>query len=501
MQRLAVKNMIGRNIRGLRLKRGISQDRLSKLTDLSLNTIVKVESGRNPNPTIETLLKIAASLNVEVNALVKIILVVLFSAAFFIPCGVCEEVGVGETLTWEDCLAEAKKNHPDLISAQENIKQETANKAITASSLYPQIDSSLDASTTKTTSTSATTGVKTSTTTESYSYGVTATQLVFDGFKTMNEVNAAKENIKSAQQNYRFISSEVRLNLRTAFISLFKAQELINVAEEILKIRRDNLLLITLRYESGLEHRGALLTAEANAAEASFELAQAKREVELAQRQLTKEMGRKEFTPMSVKGDFTVYDAAKEKPDFEALVKNNPSLLQLVAKKNAASFDIKSAYADFTPQLSGSAGANRTSAHWPPQNNSLNAGLSLTMPIFEGGLRLAQVSKAQAAYNQAAADERSKRDGVVVILEQTWAALQDAIETVQVQRKSLDAAEERSKIAEAQYSTGFIAFDNWIIIENDLVNAKKAYLDVQANALFTEANWIQAKGETLEYAY
>ena len=78
--------------------------------------------------------------------------------------------------------------------------------------------------------------------------------------------------------------------------------------------------------------------------------------------------------------------------------------------------------------------------------------------------------------------------------------MQDAIESVDVQLKSLDAAQERSKIAQAQYSTGFINFDNWIIIENDLVSAKKSYLQAQANALLAEANWIQAKGETLEYA-
>ncbi|MCX5705701.1 MAG: helix-turn-helix transcriptional regulator [Candidatus Omnitrophica bacterium] len=63
--------MISRNIRNLRVKRGISQDRLSKLADLSLNTVVKVESGRSPNPTIGTLLKIARSLDVGINDLIK----------------------------------------------------------------------------------------------------------------------------------------------------------------------------------------------------------------------------------------------------------------------------------------------------------------------------------------------------------------------------------------------------------------------------------------------
>ncbi len=421
--------------------------------------------------------------------MVKPISIILLFFCFLLVQARAEEV-----LTWEDCLAEAKKNHPDLISAVENVNQKKADKAIAGSGLYPQIDSNLAASTAKTST------ATTSSTTDSYSYGLSGKQLIFDGFKTLNKVKAASENINASQQNYHFTSSEVRLNLRTAFINLLKAQELIRLTEEIVKIRRGSLELITLRYASGLEHRGALLTAEANIAEATFELAQAERNIILAEQQLTKEMGRKEFHPLSVKGDFTVRDISAEKPDLETLAKNNPSLLEVFAKRNAAAFDIKSAYAEFAPQLSGEAGANKKSAHWLPQNDNWNLGLSVTMPIFEGGLRVAQVSKAQAAYNQAEADARSTKDSVVVSLEKTWVALQDAMETVEVQRKALNAAEERAKIAEAQYSSGFITFDNWIIIENDLVNAKKAYLNSQANALLAEVNWIQAKGETLEYA-
>jgi outer membrane protein TolC len=122
------------------------------------------------------------------------------------------------------------------------------------------------------------------------------------------------------------------------------------------------------------------------------------------------------------------------------------------------------------------------------------------MPVFEGGLRMAEVTKAKALYNQAQADERSKKDAVIVALQQAWVSLRDAIETKDVQLKSLNAAEARSKIAEAQYSTGFITFDNWIIIQNDLVNAKKAYLNALTDAMLAEANWIYTKGETIEYA-
>lgn len=63
--------MISANIRKIRQQRGISQDRLSKIADLSLNTIVKIESGRNPNPTIKTLSRIAKSFNVKVDDLLR----------------------------------------------------------------------------------------------------------------------------------------------------------------------------------------------------------------------------------------------------------------------------------------------------------------------------------------------------------------------------------------------------------------------------------------------
>lgn len=399
-----------------------------------------------------------------------------------------------EILGWEDCIKEAAKNHPDLIASKENIKQSEASKKVTVSALYPQIDSNLSGSTARTDSGTS------SSTADTYTYGVTGTQLLFDGAKTINNVKADSENITAAKQGYRFTSSEVRFRLRTAFVDLLKAQGLLQITEEIFDIRRSNLELITLRYESGQEHKGALLTAEADLAQAKYEISQAKRSVEVARRELVKEMGRSQFTPMQVKGDFEVMDAEKVKPDFEALAKNNPSLQQIIAQKNAAGFSLKSAYANFSPTLTGSGGANKKGSHWPAQNDQWNLGLTLSMPVFEGGLRFAQISQAKALLEQLRANERSTKDAAVLTLEQTWATLQDAVENVEVQRKSLIAATERSKIAEAQYSIGFISFDNWTIIQDNLVSAKRSFLNAHADALFAEASWIQAKGETVEYA-
>ncbi|MDO8452822.1 MAG: helix-turn-helix transcriptional regulator [bacterium] len=62
---------IGKNIKKLREQKAISQDRLSKLADISLNTIAKLELDDTQNPTIETLQKIAKALEVKVEDLIK----------------------------------------------------------------------------------------------------------------------------------------------------------------------------------------------------------------------------------------------------------------------------------------------------------------------------------------------------------------------------------------------------------------------------------------------
>ena len=419
------------------------------------------------------------------NKFITFVLTSLLLSNLFLSRSMAQEV-----ITWQGCVKEAAGNHPDLISAEESLKQSEVSKKITASSLLPQINSNLDASSAK----------AAGKTTETYRYGISGSQLLFDGFKTVDNLKAAEENIKAAKYNYRFTSSEVRFRLRTAFVNVLKAQELLNITQEIYNIRRSNFELISLRYESGLEHKGALLNAQANLSEAEFEISQAKRALEVAQRELNKEMGKTQFLALRVEGAFKVGNAALEKPDFEALADKNPSLGKLIAQKNAASFGIKAAKANFLPELSAQAGANKNSSHWPPEDSQWNTGLTLSFPLFEGGLRLAQVDQAKSLFNQAQANERGTRDSIILALEQSWASLQDAVETTEVQKKFLDAAEERAKISEAQYSLGLIQFDNWTIIEDNLVSAKKAYLAAQANALLAEANWVQAKGETLEYA-
>ncbi len=65
------ENQIGQNIKKQRQIKGLSQDRLSKLANLSYNSIIKIENSKVSNPTIVTLQKIARALDVRIDELVE----------------------------------------------------------------------------------------------------------------------------------------------------------------------------------------------------------------------------------------------------------------------------------------------------------------------------------------------------------------------------------------------------------------------------------------------
>jgi transcriptional regulator with XRE-family HTH domain len=61
--------MFSKRIRELRKKKGLSQEKLARLANVSFTTIVKIESGESKHPTIQTMAGIAKALDVSLDDL------------------------------------------------------------------------------------------------------------------------------------------------------------------------------------------------------------------------------------------------------------------------------------------------------------------------------------------------------------------------------------------------------------------------------------------------
>jgi len=62
--------MLAQNIRKQRLKKGLSQEKLARLADISTVTLVKIEAGVAKEPTITTITKLANALEISIDELV-----------------------------------------------------------------------------------------------------------------------------------------------------------------------------------------------------------------------------------------------------------------------------------------------------------------------------------------------------------------------------------------------------------------------------------------------
>lgn len=63
--------MLAANIKKLRKKHQLSQEQLAQKAGITYSTLIKIESGSNKNPTLETLTKLADVFKIKIDELVR----------------------------------------------------------------------------------------------------------------------------------------------------------------------------------------------------------------------------------------------------------------------------------------------------------------------------------------------------------------------------------------------------------------------------------------------
>jgi len=419
----------------------------------------------------------------------SIIFIILFTASSLYG----ESDSNVKTLSWQECFIYTVRNHSELNSARENIVQSRSDRGITRSNLLPKIDA--DAKIGKSKSYGENDEGN-----NLYSYGLTSRQLLFDGLSSIYSYKKSGEDIDISRYNYLVAESNIIYNVRKAYIDLLKSRESVILSETILKRRKDNQKLVKMRYKAGREHLGSLMSAEADLESALYELRHSGRNATLNLKTLKSAMNFSGNTGIfDVEKDFSLRTDMEVNPDCEQLAMQVPLLMKMISLRKATLYDKKAAYGIFFPRVYAYLNFDSQKYRGAPQEKEIAAGVEVSLPLFEGGSRYYKTKKAESLYRQAAFDEESIKKSVIITLEKTWSALKDKNDMVTVQLKYLQAAKERARIAESQYSIGLISFDNWTIIEESLVTAMKKYLDARIELLLAEAEWIQTNGRLSLY--
>ncbi len=392
------------------------------------------------------------------------------------------------TLSWEDCVAIALRNNPELFSAK-NAK-ESSRYAYYGSfnGFLPQLSLS-----------NSVTDSKGADRSSRWRAEAAASMNLWDASR-LASIRSASALADQAEAGLRQASASLRFTLRQAFVQLVVAQRGIDVSSSILEVRRKGAELVTLRYNSGRESKGNMLRAKAQRLAAQVAMAQAERDLRAAQMALNRELGLDSFGLVLASGSLAVGEVPSLPASFHPSLSLRPDVAAQQALLRAAEAALSQARSPLWPSVSASYTRSTTGpTEFPNNRYNWSATGLLSYPLFGGGLTstLFNTASARRSLERARQELRAARNRALAELESSWASFAGAAQQVEVQEALLEAARQRNDEADIRYASGLLSFDNWEIIVSDRVNIERSALQSQANAAVAEAAWHRALGRPL----
>lgn len=393
-------------------------------------------------------------------------------------------------LSWSDCVAEAEAKNSSLKAAENAFQVSRLAVTSAESGFYPSLSASLGVSQSGEKQSDGEFSAKPGDGRNvSFSAQLTLSQNLFNGFADWGRVKKTKAELRAAEATFKKAKEGIILDLKKAFSQLVLAQDSATLNHDIVRRREENLKLVELRFEGGRENKGSLLLSKAYYQQSLLDEVQAKNAVLVARANLAKVLGRDESDPIEVTGEAPTKEPSDSSPNFWSLVREIPDHLEAAAQEEALQGQVLVKRSDFLPTLSAFGSVGKTGSEFFPQTEGWSAGLSLNWPLFNG---FKHSSDTRAAILNQASQVASRQNldrELVANLERNHSAFREAVMKLKVDEAFRSAAKVRSEIARGKYNNGLLSFEDWDIIESDLINRQKTYLQSKRDRVVAEAEW------------
>ncbi|MCX5789056.1 MAG: TolC family protein [Elusimicrobia bacterium] len=414
----------------------------------------------------------------------------MIAAAFFL-LALAPQAFASEprTLTWEDCVALASAQNPDLKSASFAQRAGRSNYLGSYNGVLP------DLSLFNSYGASNLTGPGSS----RWKAGLTTSVDLFNA-GNIAAIQSASAAADRTSAQLRQASTDLRQALRGAFLNLLYAQENLAVSQRILALRTRGSEMVSLRYDSGRESKGNMMRAAAQRTQAEEDLKQAAREVRTAQRTLGRYLGYEEFEAVAATGTLSADPPPELPAEFETLLARRPDVAAEDAVVRGAEAGLFSARSPLFPTLTASYSRNVSgTSEFPTGSLGWTALGTLSLPIFGGGPTATyfSVTSAKQTLDKTHQDLRVTRGNALVDIENSWSSYAQDSAQARVSAALLDAARQRNDEADVRYASGLLIYDNWEIIASDRINQERQALQSRLNFTASQAGWEHALGRGL----
>ncbi|HEX7670842.1 MAG TPA: TolC family protein [Polyangiaceae bacterium] len=292
---------------------------------------------------------------------------------------------------------------------------------------------------------------------DSFNFGLTASQLIYDFGQTSGGYHVAQANAEGQKVNEATVELSVLLGVRTAYALAWANRALVSVARETLENGERHLEQI-----EGLVHAGArpeidLAQVKADRANANLQLINAENSYATAKAQLNQSMGVEESTDYDVGGE-TAAPVSGEDLDERRLVglavETRPEMKGLEKQSEADARQLSATKGAYGPSLGvqtslTDGGRDLTALAW-----NWSATANLTWPLFQGGITKARIREAEANQDVTRSQIALERQQIRLEITQARLSIRGAKAALDASREVELNARERLRLAEARYRAG-----------------------------------------------
>ncbi|MCK9419526.1 MAG: TolC family protein [Nitrospirae bacterium] len=401
-----------------------------------------------------------------------------------------------EMFSLRGCIETALKNQPAIRAARESVNAGQGRVTQARSPYLPQVSASTGYSENHSLG-----GAFGDSTAKSYTTTLSVNQVLYDFGRSGNTLDAARSGARSTELDEQRVIQESILNVKQAYFALLQAKKLVIVSQKTREQAESHLRQAEAFFRAGSRPKFDVTRAEVEVNSAQLGLINAMNSVRIRTLTLYNAMG------IDPAGDLDIEDILSVPvtiPTFEQAledaVKNRPEMLKNEADREAAKARVKREQSNYFPTLSANGAynwANGTQEMGPFKGdiqNSWNAGVLLTIPLFEGGITSGKVSEARANLRVLEAQGYLMRQSIVIELNQANADIESASARIAVMELSKKKARENLELAQGRYEAGVGPYIEVTDAQVASVNAETDHVQALYDYQLAAARFFKAMG-------
>jgi outer membrane protein len=324
------------------------------------------------------------------------------------------------------------------------------------------------------------------------SLAVQLSQLIYDGGRVAAQLRAAKANQVASLALYKRQLQTVAFNISNSYYAALAAQRVTEVSVATVQLNQVNEDLVSAQVRAGTASQVDLATAQLPTAQARVALVKAQGAELSAQAAFVNAMGLDANAYVLPQDDGNVlaggtFTPSVSIPTYDQAIARalmlRPDYYAAVQSVEGFEASLRAAKLGLFPTLNGSASAGTASTDpgGGTFRNASSVGLTLSIPIYDGGVTAAQVMQVQGQLDQASASLQSTKLNVQLNVKQTLVNLVAARGAFDQTQAELSKAQEVLKATQAQYRAGVTTLP---LLLNAQVGITQALTD-QVTALYT----------------